>query len=251
MEIISRKEAKEKGLTRYFTGIPCAAGHLSERLTSDGHCITCSRINQKKNRSTPEYKAKDRERAKKRWADPVKRAKLSETREKWAKENPEKIAEYAKKSYYKHHEKNLKKIYAAKLERSRNDPLFRLRNNLARKIHHALTDQGTRKDDFTLELVGCNIPELKKHIEGQFTEGMKWDNYTHDGWHLDHIRPCSSFDFSNKEEVYLCFNWRNLQPLWSLENTAKGDKYTKDDEELWIKRMKDYGYEGELFLKYH
>ena len=48
MEIISRKEAKEKGLTRYFTGIPCAAGHLSERLTSDGHCITCSRINQKK-----------------------------------------------------------------------------------------------------------------------------------------------------------------------------------------------------------
>ena len=80
---------------------------------------------------------------------------------------------------------------------------------------------------------------------------MKWDNYTHDGWHLDHVRPCSSFDFSNKEEVYLCFIWRNLQPLWSLENTAKGDKYTKDDEELWIKRMKDYGYEGELFLKYH
>ena len=250
MEIISRQEAKEKGLIRYFTGIACRAGHLSERLTSDGHCITCRRINQQKNRSTPEGKAKTKEISKKRWADPVKRAKLNATREKWAKENPERIKELAKKSYYKHHQERLKKVYANKLERSRNDPLFRLRNNLARKIHHALTDQSTRKDDFTLELVGCNIQELKKHIEDQFTEGMKWDNYTHEGWHIDHIRPCSSFDFSNKKEVYLCFNWRNLQPLWSLENTAKGDKYTKDDEELWIKRMKELGFDGELFTKF-
>ena len=41
MNIISRKEAKAQGLTRYFTGKPCKHGHLSERQTSNGSCVTC------------------------------------------------------------------------------------------------------------------------------------------------------------------------------------------------------------------
>jgi hypothetical protein len=40
MEIISRKEAKGKGLTRYFTGNPCLRGHISERNIV-GTCIDC------------------------------------------------------------------------------------------------------------------------------------------------------------------------------------------------------------------
>ena len=53
-----------------------------------------------------------------------------------------------------------------------------------------------------------------------------------------------------KSQINICFNWRNLQPLWSLENTVKKDKYTKQDEKLWNKRMKDLGYEGGLFPLY-
>jgi hypothetical protein len=30
-EIISRAEAKARGLTRYFTGKPCKYGHIAER----------------------------------------------------------------------------------------------------------------------------------------------------------------------------------------------------------------------------
>lgn len=44
MQIINRKEAKQLGLKRYFTGKACVHGHISERFTNDGKCRECSRI---------------------------------------------------------------------------------------------------------------------------------------------------------------------------------------------------------------
>lgn len=41
MEIISRKEALERGLKRYFTGKPCKRGHVAERQSSNGTCMDC------------------------------------------------------------------------------------------------------------------------------------------------------------------------------------------------------------------
>jgi len=51
--IISRKDAKSQGLTRYFTGIPCKYSHISERYVVNGLCIECQAIarNSEKNRS--------------------------------------------------------------------------------------------------------------------------------------------------------------------------------------------------------
>ena len=43
-EIITRAEAKARGLTRYFTGKPCKHGHLAERTTRDGVCQACKPI---------------------------------------------------------------------------------------------------------------------------------------------------------------------------------------------------------------
>ena len=43
VEIISRKEAKARGLTRYFTGKPCKHGHIAERDTGAGRCVECNR----------------------------------------------------------------------------------------------------------------------------------------------------------------------------------------------------------------
>jgi hypothetical protein len=44
MDIISRKEAKARGLKQYFTGKPCKRGHISKRLLSTGVCLECSKI---------------------------------------------------------------------------------------------------------------------------------------------------------------------------------------------------------------
>jgi hypothetical protein len=42
-EIISRADAKSKGLSRYFTGRPCKHGHVALRKTVNGVCAECSR----------------------------------------------------------------------------------------------------------------------------------------------------------------------------------------------------------------
>jgi 5-methylcytosine-specific restriction endonuclease McrA len=41
--IVSRAEAKVLGLKRYFTGLPCPAGHVDERATVNGSCMRCVR----------------------------------------------------------------------------------------------------------------------------------------------------------------------------------------------------------------
>ena len=76
----------------------------------------------------------------------------------------------------------------------------------------------------TLELLGCSIEEFKSHLESQFKDGMSWDNRGYYGWHIDHIIPCASFDLSNPAHQRACFNWRNLQPMWRLENQTKSNE---------------------------
>lgn len=76
------------------------------------------------------------------------------------------------------------------------------------------------KSESTLKLLGCSVEFLKNHLEKQFTKGMSWNNYGK--WHIDHIRPCASFDLSKPEEQKKCFNYSNLQPLWAKDNLSKG-----------------------------
>jgi hypothetical protein len=53
---------------------------------------------------------------------------------------------------------------------------------------------------------------------------MNWDNYGRKGWHIDHIKPLSSFDLTNKEQFKKACHYTNLQPMWYDENIKKEDK---------------------------
>jgi hypothetical protein len=44
MSLITRKKAKEEGLTKYYTGKPCKNGHVSERYVAKGTCLECGKI---------------------------------------------------------------------------------------------------------------------------------------------------------------------------------------------------------------
>jgi hypothetical protein len=90
---------------------------------------------------------------------------------------------------------------------------------------HSVLKQGKNripKRESAIVLVGCTLTELKEHLQRQFKEGMSWDNYGE--WEIDHIRPIASFNLTDVEQHKICFNYANLQPLWSKENRQKGIK---------------------------
>jgi hypothetical protein len=136
------------------------------------------------------------------------------------KNHKEKIKQY-KKEYQKNlsKEQRERKIqnYYNKLKINTN---FKIICYLRNRIYYAIKNNSKFKS--TLELLGCSIKKLKEHLQEQFTNDMSWSNYGK--WHIDHIKPCASFDLSKPSEQRKCFNYTNLQPLWAKENLSKGTK---------------------------
>ena len=81
-----------------------------------------------------------------------------------------------------------------------------------------------KKTSNTVELLGCSPIELRLHLESLWMQGMSWDNYGLEGWHIDHKLPITSFNLSCPEQVKKCFHYTNLQPLWAKDNLSKGAK---------------------------
>lgn len=71
--------------------------------------------------------------------------------------------------------------------------------------------------------LGCSLPELRKYIESQFTKGMTWDNNGSgiDYWQLDHILGCNNFDLSLEKDRLVCWNYKNLRPMWWEDHKNK------------------------------
>lgn len=131
--------------------------------------------------------------------------------------------------------------------RLKNDPQFKLHARLNTRIRDVLQKQGTIKSAKTSELIDAPVKEFKEYLSANWEPGMTWDNYGRDGWHVDHIRPCASFDLTDEEQQRVCFNWRNLRPMWGSENISKSDNYEAEDEQEWIEMMRELGFTGELF----
>ena len=134
-------------------------------------------------------------------------------------------AKLFQKHYYKKNSKkiNIRQNIYDKNRRGR-DINYKLIGNLRHRIREALKTKMVKKNKKTIELLGCSLIFLKTYLESQFKEGMSWDTHGYKGWHIDHIKPCSSFDLSDIEQQKKCFNYTNLQPLWWMDNIKKSDK---------------------------
>lgn len=102
------------------------------------------------------------------------------------------------------------------------DPFYRLVYNMRYRLWYEFKKINVEKDDSILDFLGITVGEFKLYIESKFKEGMTWDNYGIDGWHLDHIIPISSA--KTKKDLEELSHYTNLQPLWAEENMKKGDK---------------------------
>ena len=119
-------------------------------------------------------------------------------------------------------EKTSKQKMKYKRDRMKRDMTFKILHRLRTRI--LLVLHGKKKAESSMNLLGCTAEHLKKHLEEQFKDDMSWENYGIRGWHIDHIKPCASFDLSIIEEQKECFHYTNLQPLWWFDNLAKSDK---------------------------
>ena len=105
-------------------------------------------------------------------------------------------------------------------QRRQSDPAFRFSQNVRATIGTALANGGARKSSSSELYLGCSLDHFRRHIEAQFVDGMRWDN--HGEWHLDHVRPCASFDLTKEADRLACMHWSNWQPMWAAENIGKG-----------------------------
>ena len=167
------------------------------------------------------------------------RDKINARFRKWYKNNPEhqkKVKEYREKNkekllkYFEEYRK--KPGYKEKFNlymknymnnKLKTDPDFKLKMQLRHRIYLALKVKGISKSKRTMKLLGCTVEELWKHLESKFQPGMTKENYGK--WHVDHIRPCASFDLTDPKQQFICFHYTNLQPLWAKDNIRKGAKY--------------------------
>jgi Prasinovirus endonuclease VII len=82
------------------------------------------------------------------------------------------------------------------------------------------------KSGSAIRLLGCTIESFKLYLESRFEVDMSWQNYGKGigFWNIDHIIPCALFDLTKSDHQRRCFHFSNLQPMWSVENSAKGAK---------------------------
>jgi hypothetical protein len=246
----SRKEAQALGSKHYFNGKPCPKGHLGARFASSGTCFECvyqstaaqskARLEKQKEQVLsmrltcaqcgaefiPEFGRGKKSKAAKYCGNACRAEADKAARQQWLQRNPEKRKEIANDWVRRmvaekgeNWSRARARTAAYQKERRTTDPEFKLVYNLRSRYRQALLHYGTWKTTSVAALAGCSMEELRTHIESQFQPGMTWDNWTKDGWHLDHIRPIASFDRPDHPD---CWHYTNLQPLWAEENLKKG-----------------------------
>ena len=147
----------------------------------------------------------------------------------WKQANIDKMRAYRKKNYQLHGitearkkrqltQRNIRRRYLYKT-----DVMYRLESNFRRALRGCLS--GRNRHSKSMWLLQYSIEDLKKHLQSLFQEGMNWGNYGK--WHIDHIKPISSFCWKSVNDVEFqeCWALKNLQPLWAADNLKKSNKY--------------------------
>ena len=186
MNIITRQEAVQLGLSRYFTGKPCKRGHVSQRTTVNGTCVQCVNESEAKKIYRAAYYQKNKQR-------------LDERNKQWIKNNPEKFAKIQARSS----KKNIKRRreYARK-HRAKNSSLY---NFWCR----------------TRQSKQCNAtPQWADHeaIKVKYKESKAMSKLTGLLYHVDHRIPLQG------ENVCGLHVAANLRVILARDNAAKSNK---------------------------
>jgi hypothetical protein len=135
--------------------------------------------------------------------------------------NPDKIKAKSKAYYEANRNILIKKSVTNHKKRKKEDLQFRIACNLRTRLNNAIN---RNKPGSAIKDLGCTLDFFKKYIETKFEKNMSWNNYGKFGWHIDHIKPLSSFNLTDREEIIKACHYTNLQPLWMVDNLKKSNK---------------------------
>jgi hypothetical protein len=203
MRIITRKEAAQQGLSRYFTGKPCKHGHIAERQTGKGVCIACKRDWEKQN--TDYFRTY--------WAKPKNKERRRESLEKYS--ISEKRA-YAWSAYYA---KNKERIiqYQREYQKANKEKIakaskaYRLKNIAALTAAKANRKRHVKKaTPFWADLQRIRL----KHKERVAMEKLTGVEH-----HVDHVIPLQGQNVCGLHVHY------NLRVIPATDNMRKSNKH--------------------------
>lgn len=111
--------------------------------------------------------------------------------------------------------------------RMKANPTLLIRQRIRGRISKAVKmhARGLSIKGSKLRYLGCTASHAVEHLQSLFTEGMSWSNYGQGigKWNVDHITPISYFDLRTEKGRHAAFNYENMQPMWSIENTRKNN----------------------------
>ena len=127
----------------------------------------------------------------------------------------------SRKAHYNRNKKEVNKKHSEYLKnRYKNNVKHRITVSIRRRISHQLKISSYKKQEKSIDYLGCSVSFYKQYLEDKFQDNMSWDNYGE--WHIDHIMPLSLAN--SHEELKQLFYYKNTQPLWAKDNLSKGSK---------------------------
>lgn len=69
--------------------------------------------------------------------------------------------------------------------------------------------------------LGYSAKDLLDHIVSQFSSDMTLEAFLSGAIHIDHIRPCCTFDMNDPKQIVECWSLDNLRPLWAKDNMRR------------------------------
>lgn len=219
LEEFYRKKSNKDGY--HYTCKKCSSEYQKKlhEKNPEKHNSSARRTYQKnKEKYTKRNRERWKEYNKKRKKTPRNPEKTKENHKKYYQKNRDKVLKQCKK----YRQENRKKRYKQELEKKSSNFLYQLTCAMRSRTSIILKRKKIKKNNKTINIIGCSMKFLKEYLERQFKEAMTWENYGNKGWHIDHIIPLASA--TTEEEVYKLCHYTNLQPLWAHENLSKGSK---------------------------
>jgi rubrerythrin len=120
--------------------------------------------------------------------------------------------------------KGCPECYKERHKKYKSEAERRLAKNLRSRLYQAV--KHSYRAGSAVRDLGMSIAEFKTYVEARWWPGMSWGNYGNKigKWNIDHIRPLWSFDLTKREDVQVACHYSNLQPLWHVDNMAKGGR---------------------------